>query len=205
VHEPSWPHGAALRARLDTNLRLTEQIVGPVPDPTRDVREAAVAIVLLPTDSGHTELPVIVRNTALRNHAGQFGLPGGRIEPGESPESAARRELHEELGVRIPASGVVGRLAAADTTSGYRIHPIVLFSDEPVTLHPDPGEVAEVHRITLDEVDRAVEHDAAMDALAVLGTVIYAPTGEILRRFRELGLHGRQPGPGWPEPRFTWR
>ena len=202
---PSWPHGARLRARLDTNLRITERIVGPNPDPTRNVREAAVAIVLLPGDDGHAELPVIMRNSSLRNHAGQFGLPGGRIEPGESPAEAARRELHEELGVRIPAHGVVGRLAAADTHSGYRIHPIVLFSEYPVTLRPDDVEVAAVHRITVDEVDHAVEHDAAMDALAVLGTVIYAPTGEILRRFRELGLHGRQPGPGWPEPRFTWR
>ena len=203
--EPRWPHGAALRARLDTNLGLTERIVGPVPDPAREVREAAVAIVLLPGEGGHAELPVIMRNSSLRNHAGQFGLPGGRIEAGESPEVAARRELHEELGVRIPASGVVGRLAAADTTSGYRIHPIVLFGDDPVTLSPDPAEVAEVHRITIDEVDDAVEHDAAVGALAVLGTVIYAPTGEILRRFRELGLHGRQPGSGWSEPRFTWR
>jgi 8-oxo-dGTP pyrophosphatase MutT (NUDIX family) len=202
---PTWPHGPALRERLDTNLRLTERIVGPVPDPDRDVREAAVAIVLLPGADGHAELPVIMRNSSLRNHAGQFGLPGGRIEAGETPEVAARRELHEELGVRIPADGVVGRLAAADTRSGYRIHPVVLFCDREVTLRPDAVEVAEVHRITLDAVDHAVEHDAAMDALAVLGTVIFAPTGEILRRFRELGLHGRQPGPGWPEPRFTWR
>jgi 8-oxo-dGTP pyrophosphatase MutT (NUDIX family) len=202
---PDWSHGAALRARLDTNLRTTERIVGTSADAPREVRDAAVAIVLLPGDDGRAELPVIVRNSSLRNHAGQFGLPGGRIEPGESPVEAARRELHEELGVCIGHDGVVGRLAAAETRSGYRIHPIVLFCDHPVTLRPDDVEVAEVHRISLDEVDRAVEHDAAMEALAVLGTVIYAPTGEILRRFRELGLHGRQPGPGWPEPRFTWR
>lgn len=38
---------------------------------------------------------------------GMLEFPGGKIEDGETPETAARREVHEEVGIEIPASSVL--------------------------------------------------------------------------------------------------
>ena len=53
---------------------------------------------------------------------GYWYTPGGRIEPGESPEEAARRELVEELGLDVPNLGpVVLRRRARFTYGGRRL------------------------------------------------------------------------------------
>lgn len=45
---------------------------------------------------------------ARHRHDGQWGTPGGGMEPGESPEEAARRECLEETGLTVRETELVG-------------------------------------------------------------------------------------------------
>src|SRR5262249_34145141 len=71
-------------------------------------RPASVAVVLLPDDQGRACFLLTRRADRLRAHARQWALPGGRIDPGESAEDAALRELREEVGLTLDADAVLG-------------------------------------------------------------------------------------------------
>jgi len=162
-------------------------------------RPAAVAIVLVPDDDGRACFLLTRRAATLRAHARQWALPGGRLEPGESAEAAALRELHEELGLAVGAETVLGRLDDYPTRSGFVITPVVVWGEgaaEP-TLNAD--EVARVYRVPLDDLDRPEvpilvtipESERPVIQMPLLGTLIHAPTAAVLYQLREVVLHGR--------------
>jgi ADP-ribose pyrophosphatase YjhB (NUDIX family) len=82
------------------------------------------------------------RASRLNRHAGQWALPGGRLDAGETALDAALRELDEEVGVRLGPSSVVGWLDDYATRSGYRISPVVLWGGADPALTPAPDEVS---------------------------------------------------------------
>jgi 8-oxo-dGTP diphosphatase len=49
---------------------------------------------------------LLQKRRADRQHGGLWEFPGGKIEPGESPESAAIREISEELGLTLAQSAL---------------------------------------------------------------------------------------------------
>lgn len=180
-----------------------------VPAERPELKVSAVAVTLV--DDGAAFL-LTRRAATLRGHAGQWALPGGRAEPGESPGQTARRELAEELGLHLGPEAEMGLLDDYPTRSGYVITPVVLWAGAGARPVPNPAEVAELHRITLSQIDieprflTIPESDAPVIQLPLFDRYVHAPTGAVLHQFREVVLHGRATRVAHLEqPVFAWR
>jgi 8-oxo-dGTP pyrophosphatase MutT (NUDIX family) len=178
-----------------------------------DLKAAAVAVVVLDDPTRGPGVLLTRRTSRLRDHPGQFALPGGSVDPGEDVVTAARRELDEELGLDLPEAAVLGLLDEYPTRSGFVITPVVLTASGAVAdLTPSPDEVARLYHVTLDELDveprylTIEESPRPVVQLPLVGHVIHAPTAAVLLQFREVALHGRTTRvDGLEQPVFAWR
>jgi 8-oxo-dGTP pyrophosphatase MutT (NUDIX family) len=186
-----------LRARIDARVAAFDD--RPAEGAT-DLRRAAVAITVVDGDDGTTPSFLLTRRaTRLRAHPGQWALPGGRLDAGETPEIAVLRELVEEVGLRLEPSDVLGRLDDYCTRSGYCITPVVVWGGAAADLRLDPAEVAAVYRIPLSELERddsprfvdIPESDRPVIQVAIGADLIHAPTAAVLHQFAEVALHDR--------------
>ena len=81
-----------------------------------------------------------------------WGFPKGHVDPGETPESAAMREIAEETGIHpeslvlrapLPPSEYVFRRPNHGALIFKRVHHFVVEAPAGTELHPDPAEIAE--------------------------------------------------------------
>jgi 8-oxo-dGTP pyrophosphatase MutT (NUDIX family) len=122
------------------------------------LRSAAVLVPLIDHATGMTVL-LTQRTESLPDHAGQISFPGGRIESGDrSPEDTALRETEEEIGVARSQIELVGRMNAHDTGTGFRVIPVIGLLAPPLSLDPDPSEVAHIFEVPLDFVLDPANH-----------------------------------------------
>ena len=182
--------------------------------PIGTLRAAAVAIVI--TEHGG-ELAIVLtrRSGKLRSHRGQWALPGGRMDSGESAEDAALRELEEEVSLSLPRDAIIGRLDDYITRSGYCITPVVFWSGaKSDQLKPNPDEVASIHTVSFKELaspsapqfDTIPESDRPVLSMKLSVDQIYAPTAAFLYQFREVGILGKHVKVlHYDQPSFAWK
>ena len=209
-----WPYTETTREHMRANLAGYRRRVAAA----EGLRAAAVSVVLAPAADGATTFLLTLRTPRLNAHAGQYALPGGRLDPGEDALTAARRELHEELGIDAAPEQVLGVLDDLPTRSGYLITPFVVWLGAAAEPHPSPDEIAEVHRIPLGDLfagrgrggNRGLTADAESGPsvfslfIPTLGHDLFAPTAAIMDHFREVALIGRPtPVVRFGEPRFA--
>ena len=215
--------GEALLQQITSNL---EDFVYQIAD-TSGNRQAAVALTIVAHENddavygmevvgyAHEEAALILtrRNSGLKSHSGQWALPGGRMDPGETPEETALRELEEEVGLSLNKDHIIGRLDDYISRSGYIITPIVLWGGLNQELVASPAEVSAIHRIPINELMRSdapflesvpeLQHPVLM--MPIGNSWIASPTGAILYQFREVAISGKNTRVAhYEQPYFAW-
>ena len=208
----------------EANTRLDQKLRGRVERhlaglerrelPASGLRRAAVAIVLVAGDQGQPAFLLTRRASGLADHPGQFALPGGRIEPGETASQAALRETAEEVGLVVAAEDILGQLDDYQTRSGFVLTPYVAWGGKAPGVHANPEEVAVVYRVPLTDLDadaipvlrKIPESDRPVISLPLCDTQVHAPTAAVLYQFREVALRGLATRvDGFEEPVWAWK
>jgi 8-oxo-dGTP pyrophosphatase MutT (NUDIX family) len=144
--------GIDAQLRFATGLPRKGWVPGVYPS---DARAAAALLLLYPLRNG-VALPLTVRASHLRRHAGQISLPGGAADPGETLEGAALREAQEEIGVDPSSVRVLGLLTPVHVlVSGFTLNPIVGITDTRPDFQPAAHEVEQLLEVPLDDLQDA--------------------------------------------------
>ena len=142
---PARKFSSSLRAIIEDNLRRFSALSIDRPGLTR----AAVSAVIVPDETEAACFVLTLRASRMGRHAGQWALPGGRLDAGESPQTAALRELGEEVSLSVDESAVLGILDDYETRSGFVITPVVVWADVRKAFTLAPREVAAAFRVPL--------------------------------------------------------
>lgn len=191
---------------VSQHLRTREAITGEAP------RAASVAIVLFEVDSiAHY---CLIKRAKRGRNAGQWALPGGKIDTGETARDAALREAEEEVSLSSSRAEVIGRLDDVVTTSGFVMSPFILAAPKgwrPVAAAKEVAGAFEFNVADLLAPDVALwaavdEGPRILQMRIADGVRIHAPTGAVLWQFSQTALQGREVSvAGLRQPDFTRR
>ena len=191
-------------------------------------KQAAVAITIVDAGYGadvfnlpafedpqeEAALVLTRRSSQLKSHAGQWAFPGGHMENGEKPEDTALRELHEEVGLKLPHTSVLGRLDDFTTRSGFVVTPVVVWGGCGAELSPNPAEVQSIHRIPITEflrkdapiLENSPQGEHPILLMPVGDNWIAAPTAAMIYQFREVAVCGNATRVAhFEQPVFAWK
>jgi 8-oxo-dGTP diphosphatase len=97
--------------------------------------------------------------------AGRWELPGGKVDPGETPAEAAVREIGEELGCGITVTGWLEPEVEIRGGLVLRVATAELVEGEPVPRHGEHDAVWWLRRDQLGDVDWLPADRPSLEAL----------------------------------------
>lgn len=121
-------------------------------------RAAAVLIAIINHEKG-AQVLLTRRPENMASHPGQVAFPGGKVEKSDdSIVDAALREAHEEVGLDPSLVDIIGYLDTYQTSSGFRITPVVGLVPSTYQLVIDRREVEEAFEVPLEFLMTAENH-----------------------------------------------
>ena len=167
---PERPKILARRTTTSSRFLQTEQVDLEFSNGVRRTHErvtgsgfgAAIIVPMLDADT-----VVLVREYGAGLDHYELGLPKGRLDPGETAEQGANRELKEEAGYGARSLRVIGSLSLAPTYMAHRAH-IVLAQDlYPEKLEGDEPEPLEVVLWKLSELHTLIARDDVTEGRSI--------------------------------------
>jgi 8-oxo-dGTP pyrophosphatase MutT (NUDIX family) len=150
----------AVAPSVEVASAIGDHAVDPSLIALRGSKALQPAAVLVPIVA--REQPTVLltlRTEHLPSHKGQIAFPGGKTDSRDaSPLATALREAEEEIGLHSVHVDPLGYLDVYETTSGYRIVPVVAQVNPPFVVRPNPSEVDEVFEVPLAFLMDAANH-----------------------------------------------
>ena len=136
---------------------------------TQEVVRHSKSAVLIPVPAPGQL--ILIRQYRFALNTWMWELPAGSVDEGESPEQAAARECHEEIG-KVPATVV--RLAALYPTPGYCDEEIIFFrlsglEDSHEKAAVDEDEDIEARTFELREAREMIRRGEIVDMKTIVG------------------------------------
>lgn len=158
----------------------------------------AAGVLPLFEASARQEGPAVLLVRQYRHPVGRalWEIPAGTLEPGESPEACARRELEEEAGLRARE---LQSLGVVHTSAGFTDEAVHVFAvDDPERGRPRPGDQERLERRMwpFRSAVRMVERGEITDAKTVFALLTVARRRSLGGADEAGGAPGRGPGNG---------
>jgi ADP-ribose pyrophosphatase len=158
--------GRVIKVRVDTVRTPGDQTA------IWDVIEHPGSVSIVPIDTDDQVLLVRQYRPAIGKTL--LEIPAGTVEPGESPEVTARRELREEIGMRAEWLRSIGSYYLAPGYSSELMHAFAASGLSPAPLQQDVDEDISVESIPFGDLMAQISRRELRDAKTIAAILLLA-------------------------------
>ncbi|MBT4915837.1 MAG: CoA pyrophosphatase [Formosa sp.] len=188
---------------LETQLKMApsfrKKLIEEFKEARKTAKLAAVLCLFYPSDSGETNIVLILRKVYKGVHSAQVGFPGGKPENiDKSLMHTALRETWEEIGVASNKIKVIRQLTTIYIPpSNFQVYPFIGISHSPITFNLQFSEVEDIIEISLLDIlndDNEVRSEVlganrskySVPAFKLNGHIIWGATAMILIEIKTM-------------------